>query len=208
MIEICSLIRKVADSIAASLEVYWPADAFDRNDPEEKFLSFHFAHVLLGDGFAVFAEADHPDPECRGIDLLAISKERDYFIAAEFKRHTFRSMKRSIDDVKRVNSFRLNKQLNPEQLGTEPTRVLKMCRNGVGLIAGLIWVPAGRSDYQPVDDEFSSRIDLHEGGTVGLPEFVSEYPSGSYFLQYAHFTSWRRDVETKKFTKRHEDHPS
>lgn len=187
MIEICSLIRDVADSIAASLEVYWPADAFSRNDPAEKFLSFHFAHILLTEGFAVFAEADHPgvdDWVIRGIDLLAISPQRDYFIAAEFKRHTYRSMKRSIDDIERVERFQLNKDLNSESLGREPTRVLESCQTGIGLIAGLNWVQGPKTDYKIVQDNFTLKVD-EKDGFVGAPEFVYEYPTGSYYLHYA-----------------------
>jgi len=198
LIDMPAITSAAARSAAASLAVYWPADENGNNDPEEKFLSFHFAHIFLRTGFSVFAEANHPSPDCRGLDLLAISANCDYFVACEFKRHVSNSMSASFKDVERVASFRLNDKLRLGRLGEDPMRVLKSCELGIGLVAGLNWSPRMRGGTL-VDNaeqkQFADRI-IQLEGEVGQPELVYQYnctdATGAYYLQYAYLPSWRR----------------
>ncbi|MEX2175263.1 MAG: hypothetical protein WD872_12955 [Pirellulaceae bacterium] len=183
-----AIIRRVAQSIGKSFEVYWPADENGANDPKEKNLSFHFAHVLLTDSFFVFAEANHPNHQ--GLDLLAISPHRDFFIACEFKRHISNSIADSIPDLNRVASFSLNQKLRIGRVGENTMQTLSCCRTGIGLVAGLKWTSQSVMKELDRTTQFA-RLIVELKGEIGKPEHVTRWNcddvTGSYYIQYATF---------------------
>ena len=186
---VAEIMTVAARSQGRSLGYYWPADARGSNDLAENNLGFHVAHAFLQFGYAVFAEADHPDGTVQGVDLLAISENRRQFIAVELKRHLRAGFGDSEEDVERLLSFRLNHRLLEERCGSDPLRVLSECRAGIAIVAGLKWYGASRSPNLE-NDPAAQRI-RDQGGEV-IAELVYRYESavapGSYWLQYGFFS--------------------
>lgn len=185
------LLACAATSMSRSLQYYWPADADGKNDCAENNLTLHVAHACLARRFAVFAEADHPLPDCQGVDLLSVAPNRTAFVAFEFKRHINRGLRDSATDINRVRSFELNQRLRLERCGPEPIRVISKCRVGYGVVAGLRW-HSGLGGPELEDDSTAQRI-IKEGGHIGVipvHEFRPPASQGSYWIQYGYF-SWK-----------------
>jgi len=139
--EIKNCLGETADSIGRSFTSYWPADAKNKNDPAERNVSLHLAHILLKREYSMFAEADHPNTQFQGIDLLGISPQGDWFLACEIKR-LFSAEKLSgmLEDLSRLETFWLKQDLTAKSCGEPVARLVKECRTGYGLVAGLHWV--------------------------------------------------------------------
>jgi hypothetical protein len=188
-----TLMAQTAVALHNSFDVYWPGDAEGSRDARERNLSLHFAHVLLSNGFGAYAEAPHPNPAYRGIDILGIKASEKLYIASEFKRQTGGNLDRSITDVGRVASFRLNSRLSGQRIGVEMAAIIKTCTQGVGLVAGLLWVREG-GEVPKAGTLALSRCGqcvLRHGGRVAEPILVRSYDvqartaRGSYYLLYA-----------------------
>jgi hypothetical protein len=185
---VTSLLDLASKSLGCSFARYWPASG--NNAPQEKNVSFHLAHTMLREKWAVFAEAVHPDPRIRGVDLVGVSPEDDWFLACESKRlYTTETLTSTFDDLGRLKSFWLNRSLSEASYGGPVHRLAAECRRGYGLVVGLHW--AGRrsslmSFWQqpcrsPKNDgqcQFVARV-KEVGGVFLEPTFVYELPKGS-----------------------------
>ena len=193
LLDVDHLMNAMAQSIDRSLDYYWPADAEGDKDLCEANLVIHLANALLAAQCAVFAEVDHPRDGVQGIDLLAITSDRECFLAVEIKRHLNKGMTDSDDDVERLAEFRLNDQLRQERCGDKPLEVLTRCQSGTALVAGLKWSGAGneeQADSKLKEDPVAKRV-LELGGKVGDRILVRRYDTckgaGAYYLQYGYF---------------------
>ncbi len=187
--EIEAVMVEANKSQTRSLSYYWPADAGSNNDLAENNLALHVAQAFLKKNYAVFAEVNHPVPNAKGnkqnIDLLAIAEDRSFYIAMEFKRHVATGMDDSLDDIERLVSFGLNKNLEESQCGIDPVKILIECKKGFALIAGLKWYP-GKSVPDLESYQSSDRIKELQGTINCLGTYT--YPGGSYWLQYGCFS--------------------
>ena len=196
-IDIQKIVQFAARSMGSSLNTYWPTDESGGCDPDEKFLSFHFAYALLSNKFAVFAEAKYPNAEDVRLDMLAISELCDCFIACEFKRHCWNSMGASLWDLERVGGFHLNTRLKADCVGQDVIESVKRCQFGIGVVAGINWDSTGRGNLsaRALQPEFERQVSTRNG-TIGKPELVHRYLgpnkkwTGAYYLQYAYFQTW------------------
>lgn len=204
-----SWLEQVARSLRNSFENYWPADEGWKNDPDEKNVSFHFAHILLREGCSVFAEANHPDrnhPEIgvQGIDLLGFGSELDWFLACEFKRLLSNKgpsmLCGFLNDIERLERFWINTRLDSEDFGEHRCNTIAGCRRGFGLVAGLLWVPAsgsssvfefwnsrevlGRSPYLP---QMSKKLTERKAYWPKPVHAWSEASGSAYYLLAAAF---------------------
>ena len=189
--DIHHLMTETAKALGRSFDYYWPCDEHGKNDPPERNLSIHLAHVLLQKGYAVFAEADHPDESVQGIDILGITPDKEWFLACEIKKHLKSGMSESIEDLPRVAEFWLNENLTYKRCGSEPIEVLKTCCGGIGLVAGLKWIDKQETaPHQATLDRTRFGEELNNlGGAIGDPILVRRYTGpaapGAYYLQYA-----------------------
>ena len=197
--EIKSAAQIVAETLRDSLNAYWPADATAKNDPCEANLTIHFANAFLNKGFAVFAEVHHSFLKStegdRKIDLLAVSSDRHWFVAGEFKKHSPRSMAKSGHDITRLSTFTLNADLDTDKWSAERRKVVNSCNQGIGLVAGLSWYSgragSGSLSARTAQEKLGRRITA-SGGAVAAPLLVRRAvvgrSKGAYFLQYAYFS--------------------
>ena len=194
------IIRKAAKSIGSSFANYWPANG--DNDPAEMNVTIHFAHVLLQDGFSVFAEADHPDRKnVQGIDLLGLAPECQWFLGCELKRlYSTEKLTSMRDDLDRLASFWINRGLREKSYGEAVRRSVMSCDTGFGLVAGLHWVTPGSQSkiYELWNDpsfdeltgeylEFRDRIFELDGTWVPPIPVHTFVAGGSYYLLSAFF---------------------
>lgn len=193
---ITNLMRQTAASLGRSLSVYWPSDTGGRNDPNERNLSIHFAHVLLANDFAVFAEAHFPAAcfaaDANWLDILGIANDGTFFLACEFKKHgKGAAMSASAWDVDRILKFDLPRGLCEPKWSKARVEISATCKRGIGVVAGLRWTQTGKAMDLPKlqASRFGQRI-VSIGGIVGEPVAVPKKHAlspGAYFLQFAHF---------------------
>lgn len=183
------LMESVAASLRHSLEMYWPSDVDLRNDPNERNLSIHFSHVLMTMNFGVFAEARFPAgcSEAKYLDILGISPDGDFFVVAEFKKHSKGAgMTASTWDVDRALMFDLHRGLSEPRWSKRRVEISANCTTGIGIVGGLKWRSRNRSADQ-LNRAFDDRI-AAIGGTIGEPIVVWQgVKKGAYYLSFAHF---------------------
>lgn len=194
-----SYMERTAAALGRSLEAYWPSDAAGRNDMCERTLSTHFAHVLLTDGFAVFAEAQFPGLSKNHVDILGVNRRENWFLACEFKKHVHGSeMCDSLADIERLSGFRLNDTLLEERVGSERASFARSCTRGIGLVAGLKWFtePSRQPSAEGLSRGECGRRILGYGGRIGDPIVAhrssASRVTGGYYLQYGFFPTGMR----------------
>jgi len=187
-------LEEVATSLRESFTHYWPSDPAGQNDPCEQNVAIHVAHVLLNGGFSVFAESRHPDPTIGRIDLLAIEPDKEWFAAFEFKKIWSGTLSLILEDLRRLERFRLH-ELDEKIFGGPRVQTVISCQRGFGIVAGLLWVPASKKSsilqFWKTEGE-SGNISYAEGLTQfarerscfwAEPKEAWEAPDGSrYYL--------------------------
>jgi hypothetical protein len=188
------VLLDTATSLKRSMDAYWSADEGGKYDLPESNVSLHFAHQLLCRGFHVYAEANHPEGQLdgrkiQGIDMLAISPDRKWWLACEFKKYIGSNMTYSMDDLNRVATFQLNKNLDPDQIGHMGLETVELCTKGIGLVAGMTWAGGQNPQIKFSRSErhrtFVEKLEKR-GGQVLEPILVRQYQEtkakGAYFL--------------------------
>ena len=193
------LMIETAKHLKRSLDVYWPTNVGSSNDLPERNLSAHFSHVLLKRDFHLYAEIGNQyKPEKELLDILCISPDKRYHLACEFKTYTSGSMKKSTNDIERVNAFPINIHLPEDIFGENLVDDLRNCKSRIGVVAGVLWRGNTESKYLSgvTQSDFSNKVTLL-GGIIGKePILVKKYePSkitrdtkawcGAYYLYYA-----------------------
>ncbi len=185
------VLQSTANSLSKAMDVYWAADAAGANDLPERNLSLHFAHQLMCRDFSLYAEANHPEKkingrEVQGIDMLAISPDRDYYLACEFKNYVGHTMHLSQDDLDRVATFDLNRNFASEIMLPNRKETLKKCAEGFGLVAGLTWMygadPKINLSTSQNHKPFEEKVKKLDGRVLKEIPLNKHEAKGRYFL--------------------------
>lgn len=136
-------LPRIARSLADSGSHCWPAEA-QPGQTAESNLILHFAHILLGEQFAVLSAAQHPDSKLGPIPLLGIAPSQDWFLTCIFKHLTeLDELSGWSADVDALTSFWLSPRLANTICEPNVVRLAEHCETGLGLIGALHWSPLG-----------------------------------------------------------------
>jgi hypothetical protein len=158
---------------------------------------------MLGEGFAVFGEADYP-PGALGtrVDVLGIELACNWFLACEVDKlwgSEDKILQRMQDGLRRLQTFWLRKEFPPSHFWEGAYRAVSECQLGYGLMGGLYWVEKGsesavlRFFQQPEQEARNEAERKFTGSLKGLngfcvqPPLVRESPRGQYYLLSACF---------------------
>ncbi len=135
-------IRRFFQLTAKSLrELYshsWPANEMGTSTPSKRILAIHFAHVLLSENLAVFADAPHPTDAGKRVDLLGIAASQDWFLACVFASLASPAgVPMLCQDVDQLKTFWLSPEIAIDECRDHMRRLAQHCERGYGAVAGL-----------------------------------------------------------------------
>ena len=142
-------LERTKKSLAEAYSHCWPAAAEPEVAATDATLAMHFSHVLLAEHFSVFAQAIHPTPAHRTVDVLGIAPGQDWFIAAALRRvHSASQFDALLTDVQQLQSFWLHSGLSIQPGAEHISRVAQHCGAGYGLLSGLHWLAHDKDSSQ------------------------------------------------------------